>query len=361
MKKTNRPWTALLATTLVAMPISAFADDDAKADRSLNLEETSPPLNHFGLSYRMGFKISADFKNIGFLQITPPPNVPLTDRIYDNGYNRVDSTTNGSGLTSFWGYQTASQISPAQDTLTMTRVTSSQLNESTDVDGDPQHGLELSYRRQLGDVRRGHWGLEAAFGFTDLTFRDDRTVTSSGVLTADVYDITGLIAFGGPPPPPYSGPFGPVGPNVPVIPDTPISRAQTPFSSVPITGMRRIDAELYGWRFGPYLEMPVSDRVTVSLSGGLALALVNSTFRFEESITLPSGTFNDSGSGSSDEWLVGGYVGANVNYAVTARWSAFAGAHYIYLDNYSQNVGGKTATVDLSRSIFVTVGLGFSF
>jgi hypothetical protein len=59
--------------------------------------------------------------------------------------------------------------------------------------------------------------------------------------------------------------------------------------------------------------------------------------------------------------LAGGYVGANVSYALSKSWSALAGVQYQNLGRYKQNLGSKQAELDLSKSVFVNVGFGFSF
>src|SRR5690349_2363534 len=71
------------------------------------------PVNRFGVSYRMGFNISARFKNLGGYTAGTNPGAAIAgiDHNYDDGYNRVDSSTNSNNSTWNWGYQTASQIS----------------------------------------------------------------------------------------------------------------------------------------------------------------------------------------------------------------------------------------------------------
>jgi hypothetical protein len=53
--------------------------------------------------------------------------------------------------------------------------------------------------------------------------------------------------------------------------------------------------------------------------------------------------------------LVGLFVGQS------AMWSASACAQFEDLGTYTQNLNGKQAALDLSSSIFVTLGLSYSF
>jgi hypothetical protein len=52
-----------------------------------------------------------------------------------------------------------------------------------------------------------------------------------------------------------------------------------------ITGSRQMDATLYDLRLGPYLELPLADRFTCQVGGGLAVGLVDSTFAFSDTTT----------------------------------------------------------------------------
>src|SRR5205823_187451 len=62
---------------------------------------------------------------------------------------------------------------------------------SRNNDGDPQHGLELTYNRQLGRVGRAFWGVEAALNFTDLTISDQRSFRGTVVRASDTYRTGG--------------------------------------------------------------------------------------------------------------------------------------------------------------------------
>ena len=350
------------ATALLAIAvIPAGAADRVPA--GLVLESKDPSPNRFGISYRMGFNISADFKNIGFTsKPLAAPGVHGVSRIYDDGYNRVDSTGNGADLTTYWGYQNAGQISGGNTVLTLNKIKSSSLATSRGVEDDPQHGFELNYSRHLGDVGRCHWGIEAALGYTRIEIRDSRPFDGGATQIADDYDITGLAFFGGPPPAPYSGPFAGNASTTPVIPDSPFNRTTTSYNDGRITGQRQLDANLVGLRFGPYLEIPCATNLSVSLSGGLVVAWLGGDFRFKETVDLgPGGVFTSSGSSTKHSALVGGYAGANLNYDFSKRWSAFVGAQYQYLGDYTQKAGAKEVRLDLGKSVFVSIGAGYSF
>jgi len=363
MKKKLRAGCWLIASLMAASAVSAQTNSGNDTFGITLGEGTVPPLNRFGLSYRSGWNISAKFKNSGgFSQLNDPgPATSGADHRYDDGYNRVDRFNNDHGpgaenTTWFWGYQNASQV-PGDGFIYMHSVSSSQESSSKEKDGDPQHGVELTYNRQLGRVGRAFWGVEGAFNFTDVTIRDQSAGGRN--VTTDRYDLGGII----PPEPPLNntsghgpGSFEGPGPLISALLVRTISSAST-------TGDRNIEASLYGLRLGPYVELPLTEKLGLSFSGGLAIGIVDSEFSFRETVVSPStgATVVRSGSDSEDDVLVGAYIGANFLYAITEAWDVSVGAQYQYLDGYSHRVSDKKASVDLGKSVFLTVGFGYSF
>jgi len=359
MKKKFKTGRWIVASMMAASAASAQTSDAGPDGNTYGItlgEGTVPPLNRFGLSYRAGFNISAKFKNVaGFSQLNNPgPATGGADHFYDDGYNRVDSSGNAGGLTWFWGYEHASQV-PGDGFLYMHSVSSSQQSSSKDEDEDLQHGVEVSYNRQLGRVGRAFWGVEGAFNFSDLTISRRDNSGRSVTLITDAYDLVNPPPPVIPPQPPYHGTRPGPGPAIDDDPDRIVSTESA-------TGDHEVEASFYGLRLGPYVQVPLTEKLDLWFSGGLALAMVDSEYTFQESITTPSGPpALRSGSSSEDDVLVGGYVGANISYAITESFDVFAGAQYQYLDGYSHRVSDKKASVELDKSIFLTVGIGYSF
>ena len=350
---------SLRQLVLVSMMFASFAS--AKTNSVSSGAKIEPPkgesLNRFGVSYRMGFNISARFKNLGGFPAlsNPGPATSGVDHTYDDGYNRVDSSGNTGGATWFWGYENASQL-PGNDTVVMSSSSSAATGKLT-RDEDPQHGIEISYARELGRSESCKWGIETAFNFTDVTMGDNRTIFGSVTKTNDAYSLGGTI----PPAAPYSHGRDPSGSD-PLINDTPIRNVTTLSRGALVAGSRQFDAEIYGLRVGPYVEIPLSEHVSFSLSGGFTLLSVNSDFKYRETVTLTGvGTRTTSGNGSRSEWMPGGYVGGNFNYAVAENVKLFAGAQYQAAGTYSHKENGKKVELDLGNSVFVNLGVGFSF
>jgi hypothetical protein len=57
----------------------------------------------------------------------------------------------------------------------------------------------------------------------------------------------------------------------------------------------------------------------------------------------------------------GYYVGLDATYKFNNRWGADVGVQFQDLGIYSHNFGGRTAQLDLSQSIFIQVGISYSF
>lgn len=113
---------------------------------------------------------------------------------------------------------------------------------------------------------------------------------------------------------------------------------------------------------GPYLVLPLQERVELFLSGGVSLALLNASASWTEVATFGSGgSTSGSGSGSNVGFLWGGYVGLNMSWEVSKHLSVDAGAQYQNLGIYQQRLGGMAVELNLRKSVFVTLGISYSF
>ena len=127
-------------------------------------------------------------------------------------------------------------------------------------------------------------------------------------------------------------------------------------------GMRSLDAQVYGLRLGPYLEFPLSQKWTVGLSGGFALAYADSRFKYNETVSSPgTPSVFSSGSVSDTKLLPGGYAGANISVLVKPNTRISAGVQYQNVGDFTQKVNGRRAKLDLGESLFFNVGVNFSF
>jgi len=325
----------------------------------LLLRKVEPKRYSVSLSYGMGLNITAQFKNLGSFPASgggPGPARPGVNHNYDNGYDRVDITGNNHGGyegTWDWGYNSPSQLSG--DTLTMQSSALEAGANSKKDQNDPQPGFELTVGRQFGGGRHWSWGGEGSFGFTAVNIKDNQTLYGNEVVTSDSYALNGVI----PPVAPYRGTFA--GPGA-IISDAPDRSINIQANAAAITGSRELDANLFGFKLGPYFEVPFGSRWAVRLRGGLALVEVNSEFSYTETTTLPGLTPSTSSAHGWHSGLqVGGYAGATLSCSLSPSTRLFAGGEFEDVGSFTQNLNGRQAVLDLSRSVLVTFGLSYSF
>lgn len=327
----------------------------------------APPfLRHrIGINYRPMFNVSAQFQNVGFPPTSvPPPGGGAVDRFYDDGYVRPETTglATGSpdGYTSYWSYQNSGQV--VGNNLLMSSASSAGTGGATDPFSDgPQQGFEMSYSWVGGPAGPFVWGVEGGFGFSGLNIRDGRSFTTDVNVTTDAYDISNLAPGGGPPPPPGTPSTGRGGTSALILVD-PASRSVANYAGSTINGYRDIDANVFDLRVGPYAEYSFTDRFSAGIGAGLAVAFVNSTFSYEESLALPGGDLlSRSGNGTESDTLIGPYVSANLAYTVGDAWQVFGGAQFRSLGTFEQSVNGASVKVDFGNAVYAIFGVGFSF
>ncbi len=194
-----------------------------------------------------------------------------------------------------------------------------------------------------------------AFGWNGIELRDSRP------LRGDVTRVTDAYAFAPgttPPAAPFDGPYR--GPSY-SISDTPNRSIATIPGGAAITGVRDFRADLFAGRIGPYFEFPLSSKVQLTLSGGLAVGVIYSEFAFRERINFGTASVVRSGSRTDGDALYGGFAGANLTYKFDDRWNATMGAQFESLGTRSHSVAGHKAELDLSKSVYVSFGVGYSF
>jgi hypothetical protein len=364
---------SIIAAAAFVAPAARGQESTSDATNALPRAVLEPPppekLNWIGLSYRMGLNITVDFKKLGGFQPVSDPGPPTGstyNRSYDNGsYNRVDISTNAGGLTWYWGYQSASQVQG--NSLVMQSSSSPANGVSSGNQNDPQHGLELSYRHQFYRAEHYRLGLEAAFGWTTVDVSDRSTVKTTVNRITDSFTIPGGVFVL--PAAPYNGTFEGPGALIGAAPD----RATTVVSQDAIvTGVRQLNSQVYTLRLGPYVEVPLVERLSFLLSGGLTVAAADTKFSYQETVTIAdAGLVSQprSSSGSQTDWLVGGYVGGALSCAITKDVSVFAGAQYQAAGQSvtdtrkvnGQSVTQKESILHLGKSVMVVFGFTYSF
>jgi hypothetical protein len=318
--------------------------------------------NRLTLSARFGFNISARFKGLSTL---PPPSstrkTPSGDNYnYDDGYVLTDNSGNFGGQTWYWGYDnSAQQISG--NNIVLSRSTLESGAGSASAKDNPNYGGELLYNRLLSTQGKLRLGVELAANYVNLSMNDSRTLSAAVSRTSSPFPFApGTTPPLATPGSPYKGSFE--GPGF-VIGDTPgePTTAIVPGGAT-IAGHRKFDANLWGIRLGPSLEYPVNQYLTFGLSGGLAGALVDAQASWSETVTI-AGASGAPLKGSDDtlKTKVGGYVGASLSWKFAERWSVLAGVQYQCLGTFTHSYGGRQVELDLSKSLFASIGVSFNF
>ncbi|MDB6066751.1 MAG: hypothetical protein JWR26_2959 [Pedosphaera sp.] len=347
----NRLFLPLSLVSFALLAPRAVRADDAETNR----------LDRLGFAARLGFNMKAKFKTVGTLNL--PPNARLTPDgrayNYDNGYVFNDVSGSTDGRTWNWGYDnSASQV--AGNAILLSRSSVGTDAASTGDMGDSiAPGFEFTYNHEFGMHGKLRYGLEAAFNFMNFSAEDNSTLVGTANRITDAYAFTPGTT---PPqaPPAYQGTFN--GPGF-LIGNTPTSSTSTTITGgAVISGRRTFNADLWGFRLGPYVEFPVCQRLDLSLSAGLAAGLLNSTASWTETAVISGGgVATGSGNYHDVSLLWGGYVNANAAWQLSERWSAEGGVQLQSLGTFERNLGGRVVELDLSRSVFLTLKVGCKF
>ena len=340
MKSHKKQWQRLVAGSVGSLMATTAVSTATAA---------SPPNpNRFNASGRFLFNISAEF-----MHLATPINPDGAKRVYDNGYLNVDDS--GNARTWDWGFQSG----VAGDQLNLRAVYSSADGTIQRQSDDPQYGFELSYGRVLrtfdmGGAKPLNVGLMGAFGMTMLDIRNNSTIKGLTTGVTDTYDLSGLPII---PDAPFSGSAPtPGGPWPLMIPDAPSPSVDHPMATA--TERMKVDGNLYGFKVGPFFELPLGQVFAVQVQGGFAALLADTTFTYSETIDI-GGRYT--GSRSKNEWRYGGFVEGQVSVSLGRGWSAFAGAGWQDVGNYTLSDGNKAARVRLDNIISAFTGLSYAF
>ena len=352
-KKSLLAWAFIAVSSLAAFSASGESSEEQPTRHMELRDKPEVSKDQYRLNYRLGFNISATIKNLGtsgaqtYPPPPPPPNGPFvsaTGVTYRDGYVGVDTSGNAGGVTWYWGYARSDQI--LGDTLLLSSSTSGTLFK--DIDNAPQHGIELTYARRLGECNWCKWGLESGVNYMDLDFRS-RAVADPRLLTVDAFSL------GSPPivPPlaPYAGSFNGPGPLINAKP-----------TSYPVTVVSEFDPAVFGVKLGPYLEIPLTQRLAFNLSGGFALLFADGDFLVQQTVTIPGrGTATSRITKSDLAALPGGYVAGSLSWAVCDTVNLFTALQYQNAGRYSHNAGDKRAEIDFRNSLFLSFGFSHPF
>jgi hypothetical protein len=220
---------------------------------------------------------------------------------------------------------------------------------------DPGFGAELTYNRMLwvkGDFR---FGIEAAVNYLNLSMSDTATYMPTVNRQTDAYPFTpGTTPPGATPANPYQGTYN--GPGF-TIGNQAASSTMALAPGPLVTDHRHFDSDIWGFRLGPYVEMPLGEKFHISVSGGLAIGILDNSISW----SATSGNTTASANLHDSDTLVGAYFGANFRWLFSEHWSAAAGVQWQDIGTYHANVGGCGVELDMSSSVFAMFGVTYSW
>jgi hypothetical protein len=316
--------------------------------------------NYFYLGGRLHFNVSAQMRNV--------PQPANTGPDYDDGFVRDDISNSAGGKSWNWGYNKTNQLfgaSPNRE-LELHGAPSPRDGSTDRLSGDTQYGFELGYGREFwrfgNEDRPIRVGFEGSFSASALSVDMRNTVGGMVIRVSDRYALGAVV----PPNPPYSGSFeGPAPPNppTPLIGTNIISRT-TSVESATSTQTAEITGTYWGFRLGPFVEVPLPRRFSVQSSAGLALIHVDAKLSYEERFTItglggPPPTRVDTG--ANDDILVGFYLNARVNYWLNDFVAIYLGGELQALDDFKLNALNREARLDFGSTFGVVVGVMYAF
>ena len=370
-------------------------DDDADEADYFPLVPSGNSLR-FGLRYVGGPKVA--FHDVGTVPATVPILAPSTlgSHVYNDGQVNPDQRTDANGhptnegLTNSWTVDFATQITSDNNVVYHTYSTTPMADEQTiKAQNSLAEGWELEMGHRLGKIgRKVDVSLVAGFTFSSFNSKKSSNVQSQLTTLTDIYSLYGQA-------PPTSFPnTEPTSSSQPVYDsngqaklsstgqpmttkvDSSVLLSQQPISSITsntnadgkpaeatVRGKWQIKGAYYSFRFGPLFELPVTERLKLTLRVGGAALFVASDYTADEVILVDnvSAPLADVETKTHSVLLPGWYADAGAEYWLTERTGFYLDATYQKSQAFNQNLGGRTATIDLSSTSGITSGLTLRF
>ncbi len=278
------------------------------------------PVYRTGMTVTVSGTSRTQLEDVHAAPLAPGAQSGYADRVYDDGYVKLDSGTldpnavGGPGLTWNWAYDRAEQYHAENQTLTFQRTSDRAAMTTSDTPLSEEgnlEGLGLSFQAGRTLRRDDRWVLDLVVGFQGLWGMNSTRSASSyqenvGPLTAaDRFDVAGAVhpELGFPPPRTSAGGYtgsydGPAGESpgwaggYPVIPNVPDGGvAEMDVTSVAASQVTfRFDQDFYEITLSPRVSYRLSQNFTAYLSPKIGVAIaVTSAERTEVFSETPVG------------------------------------------------------------------------
>ncbi|HRI15630.1 MAG TPA: hypothetical protein PLX89_21755 [Verrucomicrobiota bacterium] len=353
-KPLSSPTTWLTRQSLAFLSLFALAGTGSAQSFRVNDDWT----RNFRLGMQVAYNVKADFSLDGIIPSTSGdpglPGIPGLNHFYDDGYVRVDNTSNAGGVTSYWGYQLGTQFEPETGQLVFKNTRAFKVTEQSQAEAGASFGLEAAYGGKIRDWDRIRLGWEFGYGFLPLTLEDNRTLPATFERVVQAFNTAGITL----PTAPYSG--GPSGIG-PVIPDIALERPTEVVHGL-LTGSRSLQVSLHSLRLGPTLFWRFQRRWALSGSIGPALGIVTGGYHFNEVFRFTDGTEAlNSGQDDGTEVVFGGYATATVLFRVVSDADLYFSAQFLTLGDPEFGGVGRTARLNLGATVMTSIGVSWPF
>lgn len=293
-----------------------------------------------------------------------PAATARADRVYDDGFNRVDASGNvGDGpggplasRTGYFGFSSDSQVDLRNGTLSLHQLSAAEGAYVASRRPERRPGVMISARYAVGELgaARRAWGFEAGLDYAKLKRTSEGSEPASLRLLTDVYQLGGVV----PQRAPYAGRFSPL-PGDQRIGDVP-SRSISAVAGT-ATGQRSFNAETWAVRLGAWVELLPArpevaagerNRWSLLAHGGPMLLSARGNLMIDERLQTASGPagVRVTERGSRRRQFIGGFAGLKVRRALGGRTALVVSGDFVHGPRLSVAAGARRARLDLSNT-----------
>jgi hypothetical protein len=277
-----------------------------------------------------------------------------------------------------WAYASASQVT-ADGHIALSTYSATTDGESKLKDSGAAAGVEFQFVRTLSNPSaRLQWGIVTGVALNGINSKVSGSVKATLNTRTDYYSLLGQAA----PTAPYfsSDAFsdyttsagtvvtGGKEDTVPIaaVPDQPTVETSTP-GGITVDGHWQIKGAYFMVRVGPAVRAQLTPRLGLNASLGVAGAYAGTTYSVSERFQVPdvADVFVGNTSGIQEnrttKFMNGYFADVNLEWAASERTGLFTGLTAQKFDGYDQELGGRTARVDLGSSVGLRGGVSIRF
>lgn len=319
-----------------------------------------------------GFSLLTNVKaSIGSLSTFTANSGPATgstvNRDYLDGFVYLDSSDNLGDLrvpfrTHNFGFVSRGQVHPAAGagTIDFHDVRLDGGSYASPEKSGFAPGFEVHYSHRLKRTDKWKYELELGLGIQDFDFDIKDKPADFQVLT-DSYQLGGVdpTVFGVP----YTGSFFPKPTGSPKIGSTPTRTFGAATGT--IAGGAEIESYAIIGRLGPSARYDATEKLDLTMMGGLTLAYMHADVTYDELQTLnlsgSSLTFNQAGAFSESGTFWGFFAAARATYDLSERLGVYGEARYLHLESFDLSDGVRTVELDFGSALGFLVGVTYDF